>query len=226
MIRFLHGVARACAEAFPLGGPVLEVGSYQVPGQEAFADLRSLFPGKEYVGIDIRPGKGVDCVGSVEALPQADASVGTVIAMSTFEHVRCFWRGFEEIYRVLRSDGVLLVSVPFNVPVHHHPNDYWRFTADGLEVLLEEYPHRIVGWHGPEDRPENVWALAGREDWPGITQEQFDRYRTLLGRYARQPLRWRRKLRYRIIDWFDGRGLCKPFLEQESWHTSCPTLAG
>src|SRR5205823_9415180 len=87
MNRFLHGVTRAVAETFALPGPILEVGSFQVAGQEDIANLRSLFPAQEYLGIDVRPGPGVDLVADVEALPQADASVGTVIAMNTFEHV-------------------------------------------------------------------------------------------------------------------------------------------
>jgi SAM-dependent methyltransferase len=171
------------------------------------------------VGVDIRPGRGVDCVASVEALPQADASVGTVLAMNTFEHVRRFWKGFEEVRRVLRPDGALLVSCPFNVRIHNHPSDYWRFTPEGMKVLLEDYPHKIIGWHGPAERPENVWALAFREEAPPITQTHFERYRTLLARYGRQPMPWRRRLRYRLIDWLHGKRLCAPFLEQERWQS-------
>src|SRR5262245_44236115 len=87
MNRYLHGVARALAETFDLPGPVLEIGSYQVPGQEAIADLRPLFPDKPFTGLDARPGPGVDLVADVECLPYPDASVGTVVALSTFEHV-------------------------------------------------------------------------------------------------------------------------------------------
>src|SRR5215472_17239718 len=110
MNRFLNGVARAVAETFDLPGPILEVGSYQVPGQEEIANLRGLFPGKPYLGVDVRQGPGVDQVADVEALPHASGSVGTVIAMNTFEHVPRFWRGFEEIHRVLRPDGALFVA--------------------------------------------------------------------------------------------------------------------
>jgi hypothetical protein len=48
MNQFLNGVARAVAETFDLPGPILEVGSYQVPGQAEIADLRALFAGKPY----------------------------------------------------------------------------------------------------------------------------------------------------------------------------------
>ena len=42
--------------------PIVEFGSYQVEGQEGYANLRALFSGKEYVGCDMRPGPGVDRV--------------------------------------------------------------------------------------------------------------------------------------------------------------------
>ena len=144
---FLNGVARAVAETFALPGPILEVGSYQVAGQEAIADLRALFAGTPYLGIDVRPGPGVDRLADVERLPYADGSFGTVIAMNTFEHVPRFWRGFEEIRRVLRPDGALLVSCPFYFHIHSYPSDYWRFTPQALELLLRDYPSKILGWH-------------------------------------------------------------------------------
>jgi len=219
--RFLHGVARALAETFSLPGPVLEIGSYQVPGQEDIADLRGLFPGRMYVGIDCRRGPGVDLQGDVEALPQADASVGTVIAMNTFEHVAHFWRGFEEIHRVLRPDGALLVSCPFHFKIHNYPGDYWRFTPTALEVLLEAYPSKIIGWHGPKKRPAHVWALAFREERSPIAAEQFAEYRRLVAKYARQPLSWGRRWRYRLGSVLFGRGLFASYLDQECWESVC-----
>lgn len=225
MMPFLHGLVRAVTETFDLPAPVLEVGSFQVPGQEAIADLRSFFPGKRYRGIDLRPGPGVDAVADVEDLPQPSESVGTVLALSTFEHVRHFWRGFDEIERVLRPDGALIVSCPFYFRLHHHPRDYWRFTPQGLEVLLENYPNRILGWHGPRRRPANVWAVAFREEHPPITAEEFTRYRTLLGQYTRRPHRWARTLRYRMGQIFFGRRPFEPYLEQDCWETECHTLA-
>lgn len=227
MNHFLNGVARAVAETFDLPGPILEIGSYQVVGQEEIADLRVLFPGKPYQGVDVRPGPGVDGVADVEDLPHADASVGTVIAMNTFEHVPRFWRGFEEVYRVLRPDGALLVSCPFYFHVHSYPSDYWRFTPEALELLLEAYPSRIVGWHGPARRPAGVWALAFREDRLGITPQQFDRYQTLLDRYARQPLGWGRQVRYRLGRWLCGRRPFAPYLDRDHWETVCrnPSLS-
>ena len=223
MNQFLNGVARAVAETFDLPGPILEIGSYQVPGQEEIADLRRMFKGKPYVGIDVRPGPGVDRVADVEALPHADGSIGTVIAMNTFEHVPHFWRGLDEAYRVLRPDGALLISCPFYFHIHDHPRDYWRFTPEAFELLLEDYPTKILGWHGAVKRPASVWALAFREGRRPITRQQFEQYRQLLSRYAHQPLPWRRCWRYQIGRWLCGRGPFAPYLDQERWETECRT---
>jgi SAM-dependent methyltransferase len=224
MNQLLRGVARATAETFELPDPVVEIGAYQVAGQEGLADLRPFFRGKRYLGIDKRPGPGVDRVADVEALPLADRSAGTVLAMNTFEHVAHFWRGFAEVGRVLRRDGVLLVSCPFYFRVHGHPSDYWRFTPEALDLLLESYPSRILGRHGPPRRPLHVWAVAFGPERPAPTPAQLAYYRTLLGYYARQPLGWRKKARYVLGRWLCGRGPFAPYLDQEQWEIECRYL--
>jgi SAM-dependent methyltransferase len=226
MNEFLRGVARALAESVTLPDPVVEIGSYQVQGQEELINLRDLFPGRPYVGVDFRPGPGVDCVASVEALPQPDASVGTVIAFSLFEHVERFWVGFEEVYRVLRPDGVFVVSCPFYFHEHGYPSDYWRFTPRAFQFLLAKYPARILGWNGPPRRPLQVWAAAFREASARPTPEQFARYRALLGRYAREPLPAGRRLLYQVGRVLCGRRPFAPYLDRDLWETELQTTPG
>lgn len=221
MNQFLHGVIRAIAESFHLPEPILELGSYQVEGQTDLINLRGLFPGRAYTGVDFRAGPGVDCVANVEALPQKSASVGTVIALSTFEHVQRFWVGFEEAARVLRPDGVLIVASPFYFHVHAYPNDYWRFTPEALDFLLERYPLRILGWHGPERRMANAWAVAFGEQARLPTAGDLARYRALLKAYAREPLAWHRRLRYQVGRLFCGRRPFAPHLDRERWAIEC-----
>lgn len=222
MNHFIHGVARAISEAFDLPGPILEIGSYQVEGQERIADLRSLFRHREYHGIDMRPGPGVDRVADVEKLPYPSASIGTVLALNTFEHVKHFWRGLDEVRRVLRPDGALVLSTPFFFRIHQFPHDYWRFTPAAYETLLEEYPSKIIGWHGPRQRPANVWAIACREKRAPITPAQFARYRELVGQYAREPeSAWTRRLRYRLAALWCGRGPFASYLERNAWDSVC-----
>jgi SAM-dependent methyltransferase len=219
MNRFLRGVARSMIESFDLPDPLLELGSYQVAGQEELIDLRGLFPGRPYTGVDFRPGRGVDLVANVESLPLPSNSVGTVLAFSVFEHVKRFWRGFDEVFRVLRPDGVFLVCTPFYFHVHAYPHDYWRFTPEAFDTLLERYPTRVLGWHGPDRRPLNVWAAAFREQAKTPTGEQVEKYKQLLGEHAREPLGWGRRLRFGLGRLLCGRRPFAPHLDREKWET-------
>ncbi len=75
---------RLVAETFDCPAPVYEFGSFQVQGQEGYANLRGMFPGKVYVGCDMRPGPGVDRVEDVSAINLPDASAGTVLCIETW----------------------------------------------------------------------------------------------------------------------------------------------
>lgn len=221
MNAILRGLVRTVSETFPLPGPILEIGSYQVAGQESVADLRTLFPGRSYLGLDIRAGRGVDLLADVEELPYAAGSIGTILAISTLEHVPHFWRAFDEMYRVLRPDGALIVACPFYFHRHAHPNDYWRFTPEALEMLLEPYPSKIIGYHGPPPRPANVWALAFREARSCITADEFHLYQTRLRHHARMPLPLMRHLRLQLGRFLFGPGHFAPYLLREHLTSKC-----
>ncbi len=218
MTPFLNGVAKAMTSAFAPKGPILEIGSYQVDGQSELINLRGQFPGSDYTGIDIRQGPGVDRVASVEKLPFADASFGCVLAFNTFEHVQRFWLGFEEVFRVLKPDGVLLMSVPFHFRIHHHPSDYWRFTPEALDVLLERYAMRLVGWHGPDKRPANVWAAAFRERATPPTDVQLAAYRQTLTQHVKSlPAKPFDRIRYGFGKLLFGKRPFATYLDQNAW---------
>ncbi len=219
MNQFIRGVARAAVESFDLPDTVLEIGSYQVAGQEGLIDLRGLFANRPYTGVDFRAGPGVDLVANVEKLPLPDASVGTVVAFSVFEHVKQFWKGFDEVRRVLRPDGVFLVCCPFYFHVHSYPHDYWRFTPEAFDSLLEPYPTRILGWHGPERRPLNVWAIAFGEEAKVPTPAQYETYRAKLTEYAKEPLGLGRRLRFGLGRVLCGRRPFAPHLDRDKWTT-------
>ena len=222
---YMAGVARAAAETFAFPEPILEIGSLQVDGAGGIGELRGMFPGKKYIGVDMRPGPGVDSVESVEALPRPDKSVGSVIALSVFEHVEHFWRGFEEVQRTLRPDGLLLVSVPFNFHIHNYPYDYWRFTPDAFRSLLREMPTKIIGQQGPKKRPLMVWALAAGPKYPTITEAQHVQFRTLIKQYAKQPMRWKRKITYGLGRLICGKGPFAPYFEAETFESHLERVA-
>jgi len=74
-----------------------------------------------------------------DPLPQADV----VFCEQVLEHVRDPWRAARTLHDLLRPGGRLIVSTPFLIRIHPEPTDYWRFTPDGLRVLLEQAGFRV-----------------------------------------------------------------------------------
>lgn len=78
--------------------------------------------GSEYMGPDIPGGKV--CEGGVihedlTALSFADETIDCVISNDVFEHVADIDRALTEIYRVLRTDGMLYATFPMNFHQEH-----------------------------------------------------------------------------------------------------------
>lgn len=62
-----------------------------------------------------------------------------VVLDEILEHVERPWIAVEEVRRILKPGGCLITSSPFMIAEHKVPLDYWRFTKDGLRVLLHNY---------------------------------------------------------------------------------------
>jgi len=140
--------------------PVVEIGALQIPGQEKYADLRPFFPDKEFIGCDMRTGPGVDRVENVHELSFGDGTVGTVIMLDTLEHVRYIFEAMREVRRVLKPGGVVLMTSVMLCPVHDYPADYWRFTGEAFEVLLEQFATRLVWTDRPVLFPRSVYGMG------------------------------------------------------------------
>ena len=140
--------------------PIYEIGAYRVEGQEEFADLRSFFPGRAYVGCDMREGLGVDRVEDVHCLKIGRSSIGTVLIFDTLEHVENVHQAMEEIYRVLKPGGMVIMSSVMNFPIHDYPSDYWRFTPKAFELLLKRFPVYEVEFDGDHQFPEGIYGFG------------------------------------------------------------------
>jgi len=159
-IEVINAAVSAFSKSFSPSGPILDIGSYHQPGYEKWCDRRVLFPGLEYVGCDIRPGPGVDRIENAHHLSFSDASFGTVMLLETLEHLPRPKRAIMEARRVLRGDGLLLLSVPFNYRLHGFPSDYWRFTASGIYQMLNDFPWKSVFSAGPALNPATIIGIA------------------------------------------------------------------
>ena len=148
------------AQSFDCPTPVIEFGSYQVEGQVEYADLRTVFAGKDYLGCDMRPGPGVDRVEDVSAISLPDGSAGTILCIETFEHVFEVRRAFDEVFRVLKPGGLFVITSPLNFRIHGYPDDYWRMTPSCLRRMLTPYAARVTGFQGHDKFPHSVMGLG------------------------------------------------------------------
>jgi SAM-dependent methyltransferase len=149
------------AGALELPEPIVEFGSLQVESGQP-NDLRRLFAGRDFVGTDIRPGPGVDRVEDLRALTLGDGEVGTAFCLDTLEHCADPLAACRELHRVVRDGGLCVISSVMFFPVHGYPEDYWRFTPSGMELLLAPFDDVWAGGVGHPELPMQVVAVAAK----------------------------------------------------------------
>jgi SAM-dependent methyltransferase len=135
-------------ELLPPGAVIYDIGSKEAGGTYAFGSPPER---SRVVCIDIAPGTGVDLVADAHDMPMVpDCSVDCVVTISVLEHVRYPQRVVSEIYRILKPGGIVYVNVPFIFPYHSDPDDFYRFSCTGIEILCEKFEKIDSGFNrGP-----------------------------------------------------------------------------
>jgi SAM-dependent methyltransferase len=129
-----------------------DLGSYNVNGS-----YRALIePRWTYVGIDREEGPNVDLVMPKEyRIPVADNHFDALISGQCFEHVRNPFKLMNEVARVVKPDGIVLIVAPFIFGEHRFPVDCWRFLRDGWQALFDEKYVKINSKGG-----RDAWAIG------------------------------------------------------------------
>lgn len=127
--RMRHAIGAAAAEVAP-GTRAVDFGC----GARPYADLFTA-RGANYIGADFDHGDVA--IGPDGALDVATGSVDLVLSFQVLEHVRSLDDYLGEAYRVLRDDGLMLLSTHGSWLFHPHPEDHRRWTAMGLKTDVE-----------------------------------------------------------------------------------------
>lgn len=90
----------------------------------------------ETVDIDAETSPGH--VGRAEATGLPDAYADLVLGTQVLEHCRDPRVVVDEMFRIVRGGGHVVVAVPHVWFYHPHPEDNWRFTQEGIVRLLTE----------------------------------------------------------------------------------------
>ena len=170
--------------------PIVEFGSLQVEADQT-NDLRPVFAGKNFIGTDLRPGPGVDRVEDLRSLSFADDEIGTALCIDTLEHCEDPLAACRELHRVVRPGGVCAVTSVMWFPIHAYPHDYWRFTPEGLRLLLSPFDYLWTTGVGHPLLPTQVVAVAGKDRDLGLTDNSFTSLQKLQDNWHRAPGRVR-----------------------------------
>lgn len=137
-LRFAHfqylavkDLVRDLKELVPcLEGQVVDVGC----GDKPYA---ALAPGATFFGIDVYDGPVVDAViAPNERWPLADGSQDGALCTQVLEHAADPQHTLDELRRVLRPGGTLILSVPWMYHEHGAPDDFRRFSRHDLQARL------------------------------------------------------------------------------------------
>ncbi|MDQ1327233.1 MAG: hypothetical protein QG641_513 [Candidatus Poribacteria bacterium] len=105
---------------------------------------KKYFSYKKYVGLDVNIELRPSILGNAMALPFCNSVFDSVICTEVLEHLNEPEMCLEELYRVMKSDGVGFITVPMSWNLHYEPNDYFRFTKYGICYLLEKHGFQVI----------------------------------------------------------------------------------
>ncbi|HKY80582.1 MAG TPA: class I SAM-dependent methyltransferase [Sphingobium sp.] len=96
-------------------------------------------PGASIIALDIYQSANVQLIADAHAIPLCDEAVDAVVIQAVLEHVVDPHTVVNEIWRVLRPDGIVYAETPFLQQVHEGPYDFMRFTESGHRYLFRKF---------------------------------------------------------------------------------------
>ena len=126
-----------------LNGKLLDIGCGRKPYQALAHNVT------EYVGLEIddegqRVHEFADYLYDGNKMPFDDNAFDSIFCSQVFEHVFNPEEFIKEVRRVLKTDGQLLLTVPFVWDEHEQPYDYARYSSYGLVHFLKKEGFEII----------------------------------------------------------------------------------
>jgi len=126
---------------------------------------KDLFAVSEYIGTDIETSghdhrnEEIDVYYDGRTLPFPDASFDSIFSSEVFEHIFNLPEILDELYRVLKPGGYMLITVPFVWDEHEIPYDFARYTSFGLRHILTEKQLQVVEAHKSTDYVATIFQM-------------------------------------------------------------------
>ena len=118
---------------------ILDVGS----GKHFIEKIHPEINENTFFRLDIANRSYVDIIADLQKDSYFLECFDVVICLNVLEHVYKFKDFVCNINNLLKKDGILLLSIPYNSGLHYLPNDYFRMSHYALKRLLEEKNFKI-----------------------------------------------------------------------------------
>ena len=109
----------------------------------------------------------------IKDLPFEDNSFDTIILTQVLEHIDEPTKALDEVKRVLKKNGVIIISVPFIYQSHAIPYDFFRYSEYSLRKICKDYNYKILEFHYQgyfgtaifSMINAFIWEFAGKQRW-------------------------------------------------------------
>lgn len=151
-------------------GKLLDVGCGKMPYRDYIKNNSKI---TSYHGLDIDTAIEYDKAIKADFLwdgikmPFKDNSYDTIILTEVLEHCPDINLILNEIYRVLKNNGIVFFTVPFLWPLHEVPHDEHRYTPFALERYFKASNFTDIkiastgGWHASMAQMLGLWIKRG-----------------------------------------------------------------
>ncbi|MDB3916509.1 methyltransferase domain-containing protein [Alphaproteobacteria bacterium] len=118
---------------------------------EIYEGARKYFKVSTVDTLDIDPHSGADIIADLSHCPTVeDNSYDLVFCTEVLEHTATPQFCVDTLYRILRPNGTLIVTTPFNFRIHNPLPDFWRFTEHGLRLMFNNSGFQKIEISGVE----------------------------------------------------------------------------
>ena len=115
-------------------GECLDAGCGDMPYKEYIDNLVD-----QYDTIDFEEHvPGIKYIGDIQNMDMINDNIyDTIVCFEVLEHIPNPFKAVSEIRRVIKDNGIFILTVPHLSRLHDVPHDYFRYTKYGLKSLLE-----------------------------------------------------------------------------------------
>lgn len=173
--------------AIPSGSSILDAGAGELKNKQYCSHLKytsqDFCEYKGLAGSSVNQGlqmetwdtSGIDLVSDITHIPVENESFDVVLCSEVLEHIPDPTKALDEFRRILKFDGVLILTAPFASNVHFAP---YHFSSGFSKYWYE---------HHLEARKFNILELSPNGDWYDVLRQELGRLGAL-ERAKRNPV--------------------------------------